>query len=440
MAQPRQRSRSRAWLATLVALALLGATAVVPVASVTAAEPTDMVLEWNANAVSVIGSAAAATPPGLGQPPPLAPIHLAMVQGAIYDAVNSITRTHQPYLGWIAAPTGASQAAAVATAAHHVLYGLVPGTDPTHPVKVRLDELYAVSLGKITDGQAESDGVAVGAAAAAAMLANRSTDGRTNNTRTFPIGTQPGEWRPVSPPGTNVFSWIGEVRPFSLDHQSQLRVPAPPALTSDEYTADFNEVKAIGGQAAGSRTEAQQLLATFSVQNPFPFANRAFREIATAKNLSTAQQARLFAMTSFSTADALISCWNNKHFYNSWRPQTAIRLAADDGNPATIADPAWTSQFPNPGYPDNPSGYNCFAAGMMSAGRAYFGTDFVSFTLKPPAPAVDRSYTRFTDYIRDAIDGRILTGFHFRHADVNGAWLGKKAAQWVAKHEFQPLP
>jgi hypothetical protein len=439
MAQPRQRSRARSWLATLVALALLAATAVVPVASVTAAEPTDMVLEWNTNAIAAIGNPATAPTPGLAQVPPLSPIHLAMVQGAIYDAVNSIARTHQPYLGWVSAPAGASQAAAAATAAHHVLAGLIPVTDPPHPVRVSIDALYVTSLGRITDGQAEDDGVSVGAAAAAAMLANRSTDGRSNNTRTFPVGTQAGEWRPVPPGNANAFSWVGEVRPFSLDRPDQLRVPDDPALTSDQYTAEFNEVKALGAQTGSSRTAAQEALAQFAVMNPFPLTNRAFREIATAKGLSTAQQARLFAMTSFSTADALISCWNNKQRYVSWRPQTAINLADEDGNPATVGDANWKSLFPTPGYPDNPSGYNCLAAGMMNAGREYFGTDFVSFDLKAAAPAATRSYTRFSDYVRDAIDGRILTGFHFRHADVNGAWIGKKAAQWVAKHEFAPV-
>jgi hypothetical protein len=137
-----------------------------------------------------------------------------------------------------------------------------------------------------------------------------------------------------------------------------------------------------------------------------------------------------------SSADAFIACFNNKNEYLFWRPQTAIRLAADDGNPATEADPSWSSLFPTPGYPDMPSGYNCFAAAMMHSGKAFFGTDFVSFDLKGPST---RSYHRFTDYVRDAINGRILIGFHFRSADVAGAWIGKKAAQWVAKHEFEAI-
>jgi hypothetical protein len=432
MIQSRPRTKSRRWLRASVALAFAAATVMVPVASVSAADPTDMVLEWNTNAISAIQNANGAATPGLGQVPPLAGLHLAMVHGAIYDAVNAIDGTRQPYLYGGSAPAGASQAAAAATAAHHVLVGIVPTTLPQ--VTASLDALYAISLGKIDDGQAKTDGIAVGAAAAAAMLANRTGDGRTG-TRAFPIGAEPGEWRLVPPGNGNAFSWVGEVRPFSLRSSDQLRTEGPPALDSAQYAAEFNEVKALGAQTGDSRTDAQDALATFIVANPFGFVNRAFRELSVQHGLSTAQQARLFAMTSLSSADAFIACWNNKHFHNFWRPQTAIRLAADDGNPATVADPNWSSLFPTPPYPDSPSGYNCFAAAMMHSGRAFFGTDFVAFELKGPAT---RSYDRFTDYVRDAIDGRILTGFHFRHADVQGAWIGKKAAQWVAKHEFGP--
>jgi hypothetical protein len=398
-----------------------------------AAEPTDMVLEWNANAVSAILNAPTATPPGLGHAPPLAGVDLAMVHGAVYDAVIAIAGGYEPYLGGISAPAGASQAAAAATAAHHVLVALVPATPAS--VTASLDALYATSLGKIPDGQAKTDGIAVGAAAASAMLANRAGDGR-GGTRMFVAGTEPGEWRPVPPLNANVFSYVGDIRPFALKSSDQLRTEGPPALDSEQYAIEFNEVKALGAQTGSTRTDAQNALATFIVANPFPFVNRAFRELAVQYGLSTAEQARLFAMASIASGDAFIACWNNKNYHHFWRPQTAIRLAADDGNPATEADPTWLSLFPTPGYPDSPSGYNCYAAAMMHTGRAFFGTDFVSFDLKGPAT---RHYHRFTDYVRDAIEGRILTGFHFRHADVQGAWIGKKAAQWVAKRFFEPL-
>jgi hypothetical protein len=436
MSPPTAPRRARRWLSTPIAIALLAGTmSVVPVTTIVAADPTDMVTDWNANAVDAIGNANGATPPGLGHVPPLAPIELAMVHIAIYDAVNAIDGTHQPYLEGIHAPPTASRAAAVAQAAHDVLVGLVPASLPQ--VKTSLDAQLVASLAEILpNDQAKADGIAVGAAAAAAMLTNRTGDGRTG-TRTWPVGTQPGEWRPVPPASNNVFSWVGEVRPFSLNSPDQLRTLPPPDLTSTQYAREFNEVKALGAQTGDSRTDAQDALATFVSANPFGFVNRAFRELAASHGLSTSEEARLFAMISTASADSMVACFNNKQHWLFWRPQTAIQLAATDGNPATVADPGWLSLFPTPGYPDMASGYNCYAASMMHGGKAFFGTDKVAFDLK--GPVLTRHYERFTDYVRDAIDGRILIGFHFRSADEQGAWLGKKVAQWVDKHEFQPL-
>ena len=258
------------------------------------------------------------------------------------------------------------------------------------------------------------------------MLADRLDDGR-NGTRMFDVGTDPGEWRPVPPLSNNVFSWIGQVRPFSLKRPNQIRIPAPPPLKSKRYAREFNEVKALGAKTNSTRNPDQEALANWIVVNPFGPVNTTFRGLATSHGLSTAEQARLFAMTSLSAADSLISCWNNKDFYEFWRPQTAIQEAATDGNRKTTADPNWMSLFPTPGYPDWPSGYNCFAAGMMNAGKAFFGTDKVAFDITNANAT--RSYTRFTGYIHEAIEGRILIGFHFRSADELGAFIGEKTAQ-----------
>jgi hypothetical protein len=435
MTQRAKRQRASRWLTAPMAVAMIGVGLLIPATSVSAAEPTDMVTDWNFHAINAIQNAPTADPPGLGQVPPLAPISLAMVHGAIYDAVNSIDDTRQPYLVNINAPPGASRAAAVAQAAHDVLVGIIPASLPQKAqIIASLDSLLANSLAEVTDVGARNDGATVGAAAAAAMLANRTGDGRANTSRTFPIGTEPGEWRPVPPLNTNVFSWIGDVRPFSLNTSGQFKVKPDPPLQSAQYTAEFNEVKALGAQVGSTRDAAQEALSNFIVLNPFSPVNTAFRQIAADKGLSTSQQARLFAMTSLSSADALIDCWFNKNRYVSWRPQTAIQLADTDGNPDTVADPSWLAKFANPGYPDNPSGYNCFAASMMTAGRLFFGTNNVEFHLT--AGGLTRHYSQFSAYIHDAIEGRILIGFHFRHADVNGAWLGKKVARWVASHEF----
>ena len=176
---------------------------------------------------------------------------------------------------------------------------------------------------------------------------------------------------------TNVFAWIADVRPFALSEASQFRTAGPPALESEQYAEEFNEVKLLGGTNS-TRTPAQAALATFVSTNPYGAINRAMQDIAIQKGLSNNEQARLFALTSMSSADAAIGCWDSKVHWNFWRPQTAIQLADTDGNDATAPDTTWTSLVATPGYPDVPSGYNCIAASMMYSARAFFGTDKVS--------------------------------------------------------------
>src|SRR5688572_13274625 len=186
-----RRARSLA-IAVLVAVAGL-----IPAASVVAAEQPNPVLDWNINAVNAIGNPPSNAIPGLGQPPPLAVIHLAMVQGAVYDAVNAIDGGHQPYLSGLPSTPGGSMAAAVATAAHDVLLGLPP-LPPNSPDAMRANvaELYRLYMLEIPEGTAKTQGIAIGRAAATAMNARRSNDGRFVGTPLWPIGTLKGEWRP----------------------------------------------------------------------------------------------------------------------------------------------------------------------------------------------------------------------------------------------------
>ena len=442
-------SRDRSWLAGLSVLALVGALGLIPVAPVAAAEPANPVLDWNINAVNAIGNPVAPpvttppTAPGLGQPPPIAVIHLAMVHGAIYDAMIAIDGGYEPYLGGLPSAPGASKAAAVAAAAHDVLVALpAPAPGNPDPMRASVAGLYQSYLAGIPDSTAKNQGIAIGQAAAAAMIAARAHDGRFVGSAQWPIGTLKGEWRPVETANANVFAWVANVEPFTLKSTGQFRTEGPFDMASPEYTAEFNEVKSLGANNS-IRTTEQTNLAGFVSANLYSPFNKTLREIAVANGLSTTEQAMLFVRTTISAADALIGCWDNKEHWLFWRPQTAIRLADQDGNPDTVADTGWTAQFQNPGYPDNPSGFNCFAAGWFYAARQYFGTDKMSFQITspgtPPLPGSTRTYTRFTGVIRDGIEGRILIGFHFRSADVQGAWLGKKAAQWVDKHYFGPV-
>ena len=450
-----QPSRSRRWLAAFSALVLVVMAGLIPMASVSAADPTNMVLVWNENAINVLSAPQAPpvtippTQPGLGNAPPLSPLHLAMVHGAIYDAVNAIDGGHQPYLDGLSAPATASKAAAVAQAAHDVLVGLTPATLPL--VKTRIDDMLTASLALVDPGSAKTAGITIGAQAAAAMLLARANDGRFD-VEPFPTSNDVGKWRLVEPINANLFGQFATVKPLTMTAPRQWRTGRPPELTSPEYAAEFNEVKALGAQSGSSRTPAQTLLAGFTTANPLFFMNKGLRDIATAEGLSTTQQALLFVKTSMGSADALIGCWANKQATLTWRPQTAIREALNDGNPLTAPDGNWLSLFATPGYPDMPSGYNCYTSGFWHSVRFYFGTDRMAFSLTSPGvtanpvagnpigvPGSTRSYTRFTGVIRDTIEGRILNGYHFRTPDVQGAWLGKKVAQYLNMHYFQPV-
>jgi hypothetical protein len=437
----------------LVAVATVLVATLMPIGPVAAA-PSNTVLNWNATAVAALFNSPTATPSGAGQTAPVGAIHMAMVQGAVYDAVNSIEGGYEPYLDVPAAPPGASVDAAVATAAHHVLVRVIPIAAPlTDPmirsaILARVQTQYQTELNAIPAGVAKSQGRSAGAAAASAMLADRVGDGQYPvNPFTFTQGTGIGEWRPtngVSDP----FAWAARVRPFTLLSTSQFRTAGPNAVTSHKYAREYAEVKALGAATGSSRTPEQTALANFYIPNPVEIFNRTFRTISTSESLDAADQARLYAMLNIAGADALINCWDDKEAWHFWRPVTAIKLGESDGNPKTEGDPAWEpfistipgpvvgTFLPTPPYPDHPSGYNCLTSSMMNTAKRFFG-DKMTFTVERTPGGTARTYARFTDVVRDTINARIYLGIHFRTPDVQGAKLGKNVAKWVGSHFFK---
>jgi hypothetical protein len=442
-------------VSALAVVAILMALSLAPVEG--APKPTydgpleNVVLEWNGHASDALINATTAATPGAGQTPPVSTLYLAMVHGAIYDAVNAIDRGHQPYIaGLPPAPRSASKAAAVAKAAHYVLRGVTIQPPLSPGIVARLDGLLdgTIKAAVAADGQKSVDeGIAVGAAAAAAMLAKRADDGRYGPFR-FTTGDRPGEWRPVpnaSPP-SDPNAWVAKVTPFAIPSAAQFRTAGPHPLTSEVYAREYNEVKALGGPTAGSpRTPEQEALAQFYVNmtHGAELFNRTFRIIAAERKLTLVEQARLFAMINIAGADAIIACWDDKAHWNFWRPITAIREGENDGNPQTASDPNWTSLISNPPYPEHPSGYNCVAGGYMHAGKAFFGTDQMNFKVvrvAPNMPDVTRDYGSFTGVVNDVIEARLLQGIHFRASNVQGAKLGQQVAEWQAKHYFGAMP
>ncbi|HEX4982247.1 MAG TPA: vanadium-dependent haloperoxidase, partial [Ilumatobacteraceae bacterium] len=366
--------------------------------SATGPDNSGVVRDWNLHAVDALINAPTAATPGVGQPPQVSALHLAIVHGAVYDAVNSIDGRHQPYLAGLApAPPGASPEAAVATAAHHVLIGLGNGPMPAWPqvVRDRLDALYADALAAIPDGAAETDGVAAGAAAAEAMLAARAADGRYVPF-SFTAGTEAGQWRPAPPAlGSDPFAWVANVQPFVLQIPSQFRTRGPLDLRSRAYAKEYNEVKELGGPDTpdSPRNDRQNALARFYNVHPVELFNRTFRVIAEQRGLSIAEEARLFASINMAGADGLINCWSDKAFFNFWRPITAIHEGDNDDNRRTDGDRGWTSFLPTPPYPDHPSGYNCVTAAMMHTAEDFFGRNKMTFSvvrIVPNQPDVTR--------------------------------------------------
>jgi hypothetical protein len=425
-----------------------------------AGPPEDSVLDWNRHALTALTNPLTQpplpSPPillGAAQTPPVAEMHLAMVQGAVYDAVNAIDGGHVPYLaGLPPASSSASKPAAVATAAHDVLVGLVnPASGQLvlpQATRTWLDEVYATSLADIPDSEAKDAGIAAGAAAAQEMLRVRADDGRYGPFL-FTEGTQPGEWRRTATvaPFTDPFAWIAKVEPFLLESPSQFRTPGPKPLESRAYAEEYNEVKALGGNGTTTpslRTPEQTALATFYTVNPVELFNRTFRVIAEDRGLTLVEEARLFAMVNIVGADSFINCWDDKAFWNFWRPLTAIRLGEDDGNPGTDGDPGWTSFTGAPPYPEHPSGYNCITGALMHTAKIFFGTNEMAFSVErvaPGVPNVTRDYERFTDVVKDTIDARLYQGIHFRSGEEQGAEIGHQVALWLDLHThyFQPV-
>jgi hypothetical protein len=379
------------------------------------------VTQWNVHATDAL----------TGQAPPVATIHLAMVHGAVYDAVNSIDRTYEPYLVRLRARSSYSKDAAAATAAYRVLLNIVPAQKPA------LDGHYAASLAQIPDGPGKQGGIAVGEAAAWAMIAARTGDGRFGPYR-FPVGAAPGEWRPVLPAFVNdPNAWVSQVEPFLIKSPSQFRSRGPYDLDSRRYAREFEEVKLLGSADSSIRTADQTDAARFWSEGPI-ILTRVARDLSSRFGLSIAEEARMFAMLYLTGADTLIAVWDDKARWLFWRPITAIREADTDGNPATEADPTWVSLINAPPYPDHPSGLASVVSAMCESFADFFGTDRIAFTgTSLNLPDKPRTFGSFSQATQEVVDARVWSGIHFRNADEDGARIGEQVARWRDRHYFE---
>jgi VCPO second helical-bundle domain len=413
------------------------------------AQAGNEVTKWNEIAVNTVNAQAPITSAANA-----GAVFVAMVQGAVYGAVNAADRHGRPYLINRSFPK-ASVDAAAATAAFRVLDSLFSATH-----HATLQAAYDLSLQGIANGKARDTGIEVGNMAADAMLAEVH-DGRTIIGCTFGSGAA-GEWMPLAGAGglplCDPSPWVAYARPFVLNSPSQFRTAGPYALKSAQYTADFNEVKSLGAVDSATRTADQTHAAAFWNTNPAANYNALARRFVDQFSLDVSDSARLFAMLDLSAADAIINAWNDKYHYNFWRPITAIRN--DDGNPATEADPTWTPLFNpllpvaiagigpaliTPPYPDHVSGATTYASASMHAFASFFGTDEMGmpfyltssrFPTDPALPGEKRFFSRLSDVTNEILEARIWAGIHYRNADVQAAELGGEVEHYIHTHLF----
>jgi hypothetical protein len=342
----------------------------------------------------------------------------------------------------------ASLDAAVATAAYRVL-------DTTFPAQhAALKTEYDASLANMPDDSLKKTGVAVGEAAAAAMLA-QGHDARTVIPCSFGSFV-PGVWQPLASatgdPLCDSAQWVKDAAPFLIKSASQFRTAGPYPLDSAAYAADYNEVKDLGSVNSTSRTPLETHLAVFWQTSPGPNYNLLAQRFVVEKSLDTTDSARLFAMIDLTAADAIITVWSDKYARLFWRPLAAIQHGGDDGNPATVGDTTWTALFnpslpaavggvgaalTTPPYPDHPSGAVSYASATMHAFQSFFGTDDETFYVTSGRfPGEQLSFDHFSAVINQIVEARIWGGIHFRNADVQAANLGREVELYTHRHNF----
>jgi hypothetical protein len=386
----------------------------------------DVVTDWNALMVAAVS----------GQNPFAQARFAAIVQLAVYEAVNSITRRYQPYLADpIAVSYPASPEAAAVVAAHRVLVTYFPADT------AMLDSARAASLAAIAGGAAKAHGIAAGEAAAAAMIALRADDGSSPPAFYMPASAEPGAWQPTPacPPSGGVLLHWRNVTPFGIKRASQFKSAPPPPLTSRRYARDLNEVKDVGGIDSLHRPARLADAARFyAVVLAVATWNPAAAQATLRTHHSLSFNARLFALLNMAISDGAVAVMDTKYDYVFWRPETAIRAADLDGNRKTEADPGFVPFITTPCFPSYGSAHAAASNAARAVAESLLGDEETEIVLSSPAvPGVVLEYATFEEITDDIDDARIYGGIHFRFDQRAGARQGRKIGAWVVNHHLR---
>ena len=402
---------------TVIVIAILIAVA-------TGTAHADSVTDWNQTAIEVMKVARVAGNPWSRT--------LAMMHVAMFDAINSVQGHYTRYVATVPLTPSASAEAAAAAAARHILVQLFPNQ------KAILEEAYAASVTAIPEGPAKSQGIALGEQVAAAVQADRATDG-TNAPDTYRPVTSPGVWIPTTPP---LFAQYARAKPWGLTSADQFRPGPPPQLSGVLYARDYNETKSLGGVKSTTRTAAQTEAVKFWTQaNLGPAWQAAARQLSATKGIGLAENARLFALLNMGVANTFITDWDAKFTYNFWRPVTAIRNGDIDGNDATERDPSWTPLNDTPMHPEYPSQAAIISGLAVGVLESVFGAKpAIPFTTADLFdPKVTRQFNSIAEMDAEHKNVRVWGGIHFRNSLEVGHDMGKKIAAHMIANSLKPV-
>jgi len=372
----------------------------------------DVIMDWNAKA-DAIGSEKQLVNSANSRAQ-------AMLHVAVFEAVNAIDKRYTPYKLNLTADRGTSREAAAASAAHDVLVALYPDQ------KADLNATLATSLSAIAEGEAKSKGIELGKKAAAEMIALRANDG-FKTPESYRPQTSPGVYVPTIVP---VESTAAKITPWVMRESAQFRPAPPPALTSDVWTRDLNEIREFGSINSTKRTAEQTTIGRFWFFTGPRTYNAIVRQIVTAKNMDLVDCARLYSLTAMAAADAFIAVFDGKYAYNLWRPITAIRNADITNNPATPREAAWLPLGTTPMHPEYPCAHCIVASAVSNVLQAVVGNEVGEITLaSPTAPGITRKWKRLQDYSDEVANARVYAGFHYRFSAEAGKDMGKKIAE-----------
>ena len=397
------------------------------------AKAEDIVLRWNQIAAQTATATSPFNQARIG----------AIVQLAVFEAVNAIIGQYEPYLNPpTVAPQGASVEAAVVTAAHKVMITYFSSAAST------LNAARDADLAAIVDGPSKTDGIAVGMAAADAMIALRATDGSAPLVSMVPTSTAAGDYRLTTGCSAAMFYSWQNVTPFGISSVSDFLLGPPPALGSNGLAKDYLEVKTVGASTLADRSDEQaEVVRLYAASSPTYVASMATRQIAEQKGTSVSENARALALINMAASDSLVASFMNKYHYNRWRPETGIRNGAKDGNDKTDGDTGFATFVSTPCFPSYPSNHASGTTGALEAMRRLFGAAGHDITIRNnvpalgslPATVITKSYTQLNALGNDVDDARVYGGIHWRYDQVAGNDLGRAIATEVVKNNLRPV-